>query len=84
MQKKIKSQEKDKNSKFSVVYSRLCFLCKQTYKRRKGKQCNMSRLPIHTQESISESCLIRPNLDYNYTYPSDFAPNKIPFVAKTL
>ena len=84
MQKKIKSQEKDKNSKFSVVYSRLCFLCKQTYKRRKGKQCNMSRLPIHTQESISESCSIRQNLDCNYIYPNDFAPNEIPFDDKSL
>ena len=28
-------------------------------------------------------CLInKPNLDCNYTYPSDFAPNKIPFGAK--
>ena len=38
----------------------------------------------HTQESISESCLIRLNLDFDYTYPSNFAPNEILFGAKSL
>ena len=42
----------------------------------------MSRFPVYTQESISEYCLTRPNLDCSYTYPSNFAPNKIPFGAK--
>ena len=46
------------------------------------KKCTMSRLP--TQESISDFCLIRPNLDCNYTYPSYFAPNEIPFGDKSL
>ena len=39
---------------------------------------------MRTQESIFESCLISPNLDCKYTYPSDFAPNEILFSAKSL
>ena len=39
---------------------------------------------MHTQESISETCLIKLNLDCNYTYPNDFAPNKIQFGPKLL
>ena len=32
---------------------------------------------ICAKESISKFCLIRPNVDCNYTYPSDFTPNEI-------
>ena len=35
-------------------------------------------------KSISESSLIRPNLDCNYAYPIDCAQNEIPFDAKLL
>ena len=41
-------------------------------------------LYVHTQGSISESCLIRPNLDCNYTYQSDFEQNENSFGAKSL
>ena len=33
----------------------------------------------HTDKSISESCKIRPNFDYNYKFAIDLAPNGIPF-----
>ena len=29
----------------------------------------------HTDKLISESCYIKPNLDYNYNFPMDLAPN---------
>ena len=71
MQTFFKSQEKGKNSQFSIVYSKLIFLCKQML-----EDVDENNAPcLDCQEAISESCLIRPNLECNYIYPSDFALN---------
>ena len=46
-----------------------CLICKK----KRIDDVNENNAPIVyicTQESISESCLIRPNLDFNYPYPS--------------
>ena len=41
--------------------------------------------PIDTHRDIeSVFCLIKPNLDHNYTFQIDFALNLIPFGAKSI
>ena len=39
---------------------------------------------IHTEELISESCLIRLSFDCNYNYTRNFTPNEILFSAKSI
>ena len=36
------------------------------------------------RELFSEYCESKPNLDYNYTFPIDLSPNRIPFGAKSI
>ena len=38
----------------------------------------------HTEESFLNLVEPDPNLDSNYTFPIDFAPNGIPFGAKSI
>ena len=38
----------------------------------------------YTQECISGYCFINLNLDCNFTFPVDFAPNRVPFGAKSI
>ena len=39
--------------------------------------------PVHTEKYIFESCYIKLNLDCDYIFPIDLAPNRIPFGVKS-